>query len=164
MGRTGSVWSPRCSFFGVLYFRLRLVGCIYFLCLFFWLFCYAPRAWLCLLYVNNGYTYQIALPGTMFGWGENREDGKQRKENRVENSIFHCLAKEGKQGGRKTQEKVFSSGPTIFILPNREENVGEKSALTALLHKCPLFPTVTATQQRRRRQFSNHQLSTTQLS
>ena len=33
---------------------------------------------------------------TVFGWGENREDRKQREENRVENSVFHCLAKEGK--------------------------------------------------------------------
>ena len=35
------------------------------------------------------YTY------TVFGWGENREDEKQRGENRVENSVFHCLEKEG---------------------------------------------------------------------
>ena len=33
---------------------------------------------------------------TIFGWGDNREDGKQREENRVENSVFYCLAKEGK--------------------------------------------------------------------
>ena len=34
---------------------------------------------------------------TVFGWGDNREDGKQREENRVENStVFHYLAKEGK--------------------------------------------------------------------
>ena len=64
-------------------------------------------------------------------------------------------------GRKETREKVFSPGPTIFILPNQEEKAGEKSALTALLHKCPLFPNC---QQRRRRQFSNHQLSTTQLS
>ena len=71
---------------------------------------------------------------TVFGWGEFREDGKHREENRVENSVFHCLAKEEKWGGRKTQEKVFSPGPIIFILSNREEKAGEKSALTALLH------------------------------
>ena len=71
----------------------------------------------------------------MFGWGENRENGKQKEENRVENSVFQCLAKEGKWGGRKTREKVFSPRSTIFILPNREEKVGEKSARTALLHK-----------------------------
>ena len=74
---------------------------------------------------------------TVFGWGENREDGKQREENRVENTVFHYLAKEGKCWGWKTPEKIFSSGPTIFILPNREENCGEKSALTTLLQKCP---------------------------
>ena len=62
----------------------------------------------------------------MFGWGENREEGKHREENRIENSVFHCLAKEGKWGGRKTQEKIFSPGPTIFILPNWEENLERK--------------------------------------
>ena len=75
----------------------------------------------------------------MFGWGENREDGKQREENRVENSVFHCLAKEGKWGGSKTREKVFFLRPTIFILSNREEKAGEKSALTVLLHKYPVL-------------------------
>ena len=74
---------------------------------------------------------------TVFGWGENREDEKQREENRVENIVFHCLAKEGKCWGWKTREKFFSPGPTIFILPNQEENRGEKSALTTLLQKCP---------------------------
>ena len=62
----------------------------------------------------------------MFGWGENREDGKHRKENRIENSVFHCLAKEGKWGGKKIREKIISPEPTIFILPNREENLREK--------------------------------------
>ena len=38
----------------------------------------------------------IPLPNTVFGWGEFREDGKDREENRVENSVFHYLAKEGK--------------------------------------------------------------------
>ena len=75
----------------------------------------------------------------MFGWGENREDGKQREENSVENSFFHYLAKEGKWGGRKTLEKVFFPRPTIFILPNREEKAREKSALIALLHKYPVL-------------------------
>ena len=69
----------------------------------------------------------------MFGWGDFKEDGKLREENRVKNNIFHCLAKEGKWGGRKIREKVFSPGPTIFILPNWEEKAREKSALTALL-------------------------------
>ena len=66
----------------------------------------------------------------VFGWSENREDGKHREENRVENrvenSVFHCLAIEGKWEGRKTREKIFSPGPTIFILPNREENLERK--------------------------------------
>ena len=63
---------------------------------------------------------------TVFGWSENREDGKHREENRVENSVFHCLVKERKWGGRKIREKVFSPGPTIFILPTREENLERK--------------------------------------
>ena len=33
---------------------------------------------------------------TLFDWSENREDGKHTEENRVENSVFHCLAKERK--------------------------------------------------------------------
>ena len=74
----------------------------------------------------------------MFGWGEFREDGKHKEENKVENSVFHSLAKEGKLGGRKTRRK-FSPGPTKFILSNCEENVGEKSAHTALLQKYPIL-------------------------
>ena len=73
------------------------------------------------------------FPYFVFGWGEFREDGKHREKNKAENSIFHCLAKEGKWGGRKTREKIFSPGPTNFILPNWEENAGEKSALNCLL-------------------------------
>ena len=38
----------------------------------------------------------------------------------------------------KPVRKFFLPGPQI--LPNREENYGEKSALTAKLRKCPLFP------------------------
>ena len=55
---------------------------------------------------------------TVFGWGEFREDGKHREENRMENSVFHYLAKEGKWEGRKTREKIFSLELTKFILPN----------------------------------------------
>ena len=62
----------------------------------------------------------------MFGWGEFRNDGKHREENRVENSVFHCLANERKQRGRKTREKIFSPGPTNFFLPNWEEKPEEK--------------------------------------
>ena len=72
------------------------------------------------------YITKIDFLNTVFGWSENREDGKYREENRVENSIFHCLAKERKWRGRKTREKVFSPGPTIFFLPNREENLERK--------------------------------------
>ena len=32
----------------------------------------------------------------VFGLGEFRKDGKHREENRVENSVFHCLANERK--------------------------------------------------------------------
>ena len=39
---------------------------------------------------SHSFTY------TVFGWGEFRKDGKPREENRVENSIFHCLANERK--------------------------------------------------------------------
>ena len=63
---------------------------------------------------------------TVFGWGEFKGAGKHREENRMENSIFHCLEKEEKWGGRKTRKKIFSPGPTKFILPNWEEKVGEK--------------------------------------
>ena len=72
------------------------------------------------------YLYIFLKLYTVFGWSENRDDGKHREENRMENSIFHCLTKERKWGGRKTWEKVFSPGPTIFILPNREENLERK--------------------------------------
>ena len=63
----------------------------------------------------------------MFGWRDYREDGKQWVENGVENSIFYCLGSDGKKRGRKTQEKIFLLGPPIFFLPNREENLGEKT-------------------------------------
>ena len=31
---------------------------------------------------------------SMFGWGENKEDGKEEEENRVKNGIFSCLIQE----------------------------------------------------------------------
>ena len=83
----------------------------------------------------------------MFGWGENREDGKHREENRVENSVFHCLAKEGKWGGRKTREKILSRAHN-FHPPKSGGKSGEKSVVKALLHKYP-FPTSTTTQRGR---------------
>ena len=33
----------------------------------------------------------------MFSWGENRGDGKQEEENRMENDIFYYLVEERKQ-------------------------------------------------------------------
>ena len=60
----------------------------------------------------------------------------------MENSVFHCLGSEGKQRGWKIREKIFLPDPPIFFLPNREENCGEKAALTVKLHKCPLPPTL----------------------
>ena len=48
--------------------------------------------------------------------------------------------KENAEDGKP--ERKFSPGSTIYILPNREENCGEKSALTVELHKCPLLPTL----------------------
>ena len=42
----------------------------------------------------------------------------------------------------ENREKIFSLGPTICILPNWEENYGEKNALTVELHKFPLPPTL----------------------
>ena len=77
-------------------------------------------------------------PNTMFGWRDYKEDGIQL----VENSVFHCLGSKGKKRGRKTREKIFLPGPPIFFLPNREENYGEKTALTMELHKCLLPPTL----------------------
>ena len=44
----------------------------------------------------------------------------------MENIVFHCLVGEGKWRRQKTREKVFSLGPTFFILPNREEKLERK--------------------------------------
>ena len=60
----------------------------------------------------------------------------------MENSVFHCLGSKGKQRGWKIRKKIFLPDPTIFFLPNREENCGEKAALNMKLHKCPLPPTL----------------------
>ena len=89
------------------------------------------------------WTYGInGKTDTMFGWRDDREDGKQWVENGVENSVFHCLGSKGKQRGWKIREKIFLPDPPIFFLPNREENRGEKAALNVKLHKCPLSPTL----------------------
>ena len=44
----------------------------------------------------------------------------------MENVVLHCLVREWKWGRQKTWEKVFSPGPTFFILPNREEKLERK--------------------------------------
>ena len=63
----------------------------------------------------------------------------------MENVVFHCLVGEGKWGRQKTREKVFSPGPTFFILPNREENqerkVLWKHFYTNILSHLPSFMT-----------------------
>ena len=71
------------------------------------------------------YLVENAIKG-VFGWGENRNDGKQGEENKVKNVVLHCLVDERKQERQKTGEKVFSLEPTFLILPNPEENVERK--------------------------------------
>ena len=43
----------------------------------------------------------------MFGWGENKEDGKEGEENMVENGIFSCLVQEIKQERQKMENNPF---------------------------------------------------------
>ena len=62
--------------------------------------------------------------GRKLGWKIVFSTVWQKKEN----------VEEGKSG------RKFSLPGPHFILPNREEKADEKNALTALLHKCPLFP------------------------
>ena len=93
-----------------------------------------------LFYQNCPVQTRLNDINTVFGWVDFRDDGKYREEKWVENTVFHCLAKGEKYYEWKTREKIFSPGPTNLILPNREENYGEKSALTTKLRKCPLFP------------------------
>ena len=56
----------------------------------------------CILYQLLADSWGVVYPRlcnllyTVFGWGDNKEDGKQMEEIRVENSVFYCLAKEGK--------------------------------------------------------------------
>ena len=57
----------------------------------------------------------------MFGWVEYRKDGKYKRENRMKNSIFHCLVMGRKSEEWKTREKLFSPGPTKTFLPTREK-------------------------------------------
>ena len=41
----------------------------------------------------------------MFGWGENKENGKKGEENRVENDIFSYLVQERNKRNRKWEGK-----------------------------------------------------------
>ena len=78
----------------------------------------------------------------MFGWGENREDGKQKEENKVENGIFYCLVEERKQERQKIGRKIFPPGPHFFILPIWEEKVLKDALYTSNLNvalPCCLF-------------------------
>ena len=51
----------------------------------------------------------------LFGWGENRKDGKEREENMVENEIFSYLVQEGKQERKKMMWKIIPPGPHNFV-------------------------------------------------
>ena len=44
------------------------------------------------MFVKNEINPRIIRLYTVFGWGKFREDGKHRKENAKENSVFHFLA------------------------------------------------------------------------
>ena len=57
----------------------------------------------------------------MFGWGENKEDGKEGEENMVENGIFSCLIQEIKPKRQKMGWKIIPSGPHNFVIPIWEE-------------------------------------------
>ena len=58
--------------------------------------------------------------------GENKENGKHKEENKVENSIFYYLAKEKKMGSKENPGKTFLSGPIIFVLPTRKVKIEDK--------------------------------------
>ena len=55
-------------------------------------------------------------------WGENRRDGKGRKENGEENVVFPCLVLERKIEGKQIKQKKITLVPQIFILPIWKEN------------------------------------------
>ena len=63
----------------------------------------------------------------MFGYGENREDGKQAEENKVENDIFPCLVQERRRE-IENEEENFPSRPTFFYPSNLKGKWGGKSA------------------------------------
>ena len=62
----------------------------------------------------------------MFGYGENREDGKQGEENKVKNDIFHYLVQERRREIENGEEN-FPSRPTFFYPPNLGDKWGGKS-------------------------------------
>ena len=101
-----------------------------------------------------------SVSNTMFGWVDFREDGKHREEKWVENSVFHCLAKGEKYRGWKTREKIFSPGPQISSSQIGRKTMERKVLSRPNYRNALSFPMVTATQQRRRRQFSNPRLGT----
>ena len=93
-----------------------------------------------LFYQNCPVQTRLNDINTVFGWVDFREDGNHREEKWVENSVFHCLAKGEKYRGWKTREKIFSPGPQISSSQIGRKTMERKSALTAKLQKCPLFP------------------------
>ena len=54
----------------------------------------------------------------IFGWGENKEDGKYREENIVKNGIFLYLVEKRKQERQKIARKIFPPSPPFFFPPN----------------------------------------------
>ena len=69
----------------------------------------------------------------MFGWDENREDGKYGEENIMENGIFHYLVQERKQEIQKIGRKIIPPSPHFFIFPILEEN-GEEKVLNDIIY------------------------------
>ena len=63
----------------------------------------------------------VKLKG-MLGWGENREDGKEGEENKVESGFFSCLVQERKQEKQKMGWKIIPPNPHNFVLLIWEEN------------------------------------------
>ena len=63
----------------------------------------------------------------------------------MENTVFHCLVREGKWGRQKTREKVSSLGPTFFILLNLEEKLERKLSSQHFYTNTPFLSPFTAT-------------------
>ena len=113
-----------------------------------------------LFYQNCPVQTRLNDINTVFGWVDFREDGNHREEKWVENSVFHYLAKGEKYRGWKTREKIFSPGPQISSSQIGRKTMERKVLSRPNYRNALSFPTVTATQQRRRRQFSNPRLGT----